>query len=93
MCVFWGESVCVLGGERVCSGGEVCVPRGKVCVCVCVLGGSVCFDGDVCVCALRVLWEERVCSEGKGVCACVLGEGVCILGECVLMGEVCACVF
>ena len=62
-------------------------------VCVCVLGGSVCFDGDVCVCALRVLWEERVCSEGKGVCACVLGEGVCILGECVLMGEVCACVF
>ena len=45
------------------------------------------------MCALRVLWEERVCSEGKGVCACVLGEGVCILGECVLMGEVCACVF
>ena len=45
------------------------------------------------MCVLRVLWEERVCSEGKGVCACVLGEGVCILGECVLMGEVCACVF
>ena len=45
------------------------------------------------MCVLRVLWEERVCSEGKGVCACVLGEGVCILGgECVLMGEVCVCV-
>ena len=70
--VFWGESVCVLGGK--------CALRGGRCACVCVLGGSVCFDRDVCVCVLRVLWEERVCSEGKGACACVLGEGVCILG-------------
>ena len=62
-------------------------------VCVCVFWGEVCVLIGMCVCVLRVLWEERVCSEGKGVCACVLGEGVCILGECVLMGEVCACVF
>ena len=45
------------------------------------------------MCVLRVLWEERVCSEGKGACACVLGEGVCILGgACFDGGSVCVCV-
>ena len=68
--VFWGESVCVLGGKCAFRGGR----------CVCVFWGEVCVLIGMRVRVLRVLWEERVCSEGKGACACVLGEGVCILG-------------
>ena len=57
-------------GKHVCYDGEVCVLRGKVCVCV--MGGGVCSEGKgvcvgVCVC----------------VCVCVCVRVCVIRGKCV----------